>query len=573
MSIIKIRDVSKHFGEHVVLEKVRLDVNAGEKIGVVGSNGSGKSTLMKLIMGSITADNGKIEIAEGCSIGYLKQATEYSLEDFMDMSADKGNISDFLKLNSELKLDRTIEFTNERLKNLSGGEKTKIALSSILATNPSILLLDEPTNHVDIESIEWLIHRLNDYKGTVLVVSHDRYFLNQTVNKIVEVENAKLKIYYGNYDAYQEQKEQEKEALKERYEQEQKQEKRIEREITKLKQWSEKGERDAGRQGGSRSDAKVKGVKTNAQRKAAKIGKSAESKKTRLEQMKKDFIEKPLEEKEIKFGFQGFSSGANCLIRITDLSKSFDSHKIFSDVNLVVNSNEKIGLVGPNGSGKSTLIKLIMNEEQADSGEIWKTPSLKMAYMSQDVFDLDDQKTVFEMSNQYDATTRQFFFSNLVNMGFQRSLFNNKIGTLSLGQRMRLKLVQIILDDYNLLVLDEPTNHLDLANKIELEKALCQFPGAILLASHDKYLLSKVTNKVFVFQNGTIRRVEDGYQEYALKQDGMVHDGKSLNEPLSIQNQMRKIESEMADPTKTTEEIESLLEVYYELSAKEQNKV
>ena len=155
-----------------------------------------------------------------------------------------------------------------------------------------------------------------------------------------------------------------------------------------------------------------------------------------------------------------------------------------------------------------------MGIEQATSGEIWKTSSLKVAYLSQDVFDLDDSKTIIEMANQYDSIKKQFFFSNLVNMGFNRDLFNNKIKTLSLGQRMRIKLTKIILDDYNLLVLDEPTNHLDLANKIELENALINFPGTIIMASHDKYLLSKVTNKIFVFENNSIIRKEYSYKEY-----------------------------------------------------------
>lgn len=515
--IIKLSDVSKAYGDNIILDKVHLDINAGEKIGIIGVNGSGKSTLIKIIMGLEDVDQGKVEISSSASLGYLKQATEYTPEDFMKMSSDKSSVSDFLKLTGELNVSDNIDFSTQRLQNLSGGEKTKIALSSILASEPSVLLLDEPTNHMDIDCIAWLIDRTKHYKGTVLVVSHDRYFLNETVTKIIEVDNGHLKVYYGNYDDYQKQKEQEVEALKAKYEAQQKQDKKIAREISQLKQWSEKGECEAGRQGGSRSDAKVKGVKTNAQRKAAKIGKAAESKKSRLEHMRQGYIEKPYEEKDIKFDFNGHSSGANCLIRISNLSKSYGERTLFSDVNLIINKDEKIGLIGPNGVGKSTLIKIIMGEEKADIGEVWETPSLKVAYMSQDVFDLDDEKTIFEMANRYDNEKKQFFFSNLVNMGFDRSLFRNKIKTLSLGQRMRIKLVQIILNDYNLLILDEPTNHLDLPNKIELERALMSFPGAIIIASHDGYLLSKVTNKIFVFRDGKIKRLEDSYSEYLEK--------------------------------------------------------
>lgn len=570
MSVIKVNNVSKSYGNNEVLKQVGLDINAGEKIGIVGVNGSGKSTLIKIIMGVEQPDSGKVEVSN-YNIGYLRQATEYSLKDFIDMSTDKTNISDFLKLAGELNINSEIDFDDKRLQNLSGGEKTKMALSSILASHPSILLLDEPTNHVDIESIEWLIDRINNYQGTVLVVSHDRYFLNQTVQKIVEIEDGKLKIYYGNYDDYQRQKTEELEALKAKYETQQKQDKKIQREINQLKQWSEKGEREAGKQGGSRSDAKVKGVKTNAQRKAAKVGRNAESKKTRLEQMRKDYIEKPKEEQEIKFDFNGHNSGANSLIRITDLSKSFGKHLIFKDVNLIISNDEKIGLIGPNGSGKSTFIKILMGQEKQDKGEVWTTPSLKVAYMSQDVFDLSENKTIFEMANEYDNETKQFFFSNLVNMGFDRELFRNKINTLSLGQRMRIKLAQIIVNDYNLLILDEPTNHLDLANKIELENALVNFPGAVIIASHDKYLLSKVANKVFVFKNEEIKRYEDSYSEYMEKETISKSQERKSPETTSIQDRLRMIEDEMADPSKSPEDIEKLLEVYYELLEIESN--
>ena len=373
------------------------------------------------------------------------------------------------------------------------------------------------------------------------------------------------------YDEYQIQKEQELEALKARYEREQKQDKKIQREISQLKQWSEKGEREAGRQGGSRSDARVIGVKTNAQRKAMKSAKNAESKKNRLEQMRKNYVEKPFEEKDIKFDFNGQGSGANCLVRIKDLCKSFGNHEIFKDVNLVIGNDEKIGLIGPNGSGKSTFIKILMDELKQDSGEVWKTSSLKVAYMSQDVFDLDEEMTIFSMADVYDNEKKQFFFSNLVNMGFDRSLFRNKIKTLSLGQRMRIKLVQIILGNYNLLILDEPTNHLDLPNKIELERALVSFPGSIIIASHDQYLLSKVTNKVFVFENRTIIRLEDSYLEYLEKGKDKV--SSVVASDLSISDRLRAIEDKMADVNTTKEEMNSLLEVYYDLLEQESKNV
>ena len=503
MSIVKLSDICKAYNERSVLESVNLDVNEGEHIGIVGDNGSGKSTLIKIIIGVEQADKGKVEITKK-NIGYLKQATEY-------------NDTDFMKIFNELNINSDIDFSEDRMKSLSGGEKTKLVLSSILSNNPDILLLDEPTNHVDIESVEWLIKEINNFRGTILVVSHDRYFLNKAVQKIIEIEDGHLNIYYGNYDEYHQQKEQERKNLQAKYAYQQKQDKKIQKEIRELKSWSEKGEREAGKQGGSPSDAKIKGVKTNAQRKASKAARSAESKKNRLEQMREDYINKPKDERNVKFSFSGFSTGRRSLINLTDVSKKFGSKTLFKDVTFSINSGEKIGLIGPNGCGKTTIINMMLDKEPLTSGEIWKTTSLKIAYMSQDVFDIASGKTIFELAGSYDSKTKQLFLTNLVNMGFTREQFRNKISNLSLGERMRIKLAQIIIEDYNLLILDEPTNHLDLANKIELENALKKFPGSILIASHDKYLLSEVTDKILVFKNGKIERYEGGYKEYMLR--------------------------------------------------------
>ena len=360
MLVIKLSNVSKSYGDTKVLDKVSFDINEGDKVGIIGPNGSGKSTLVKIIMGIEDPDSGKVEVSSKVATGYLKQATDYSVSDFINMSLDKEEVSNFLRLMGNLHLDKNIDFTDERLENLSGGEKTKIAISSILAIQPNLLLLDEPTNHVDLESVSWLINVIKEYPGTVLVVSHDRYFLNEVASKILEVKDGKVKEYFGNYDSYEREKEAELASLKDKYELQQKQDKKILKEIRNLNEWSKKGEREAGRQGGSPSDAKIKGVKTNAQRKAAKAARAAESKKNRLEQMRSDYIEKPKEDKEIKFNFMGEASGTETLIRVSDLTKSFGDKTIFSSINLTINRGEKIGLIGPNGSGKSTFIKILM---------------------------------------------------------------------------------------------------------------------------------------------------------------------------------------------------------------------
>ena len=554
MRIIEITNLSKSFNDNLVLDNISLSINSSDKIGIIGKNGCGKSTLIKIICGDIDDYEGSVIVSDD-RIGYLKQITEYTNEDFLNMCTSKEGLSKFLKLNSEFGITKDIDYSAERLKNLSGGEKTKIALSYILSKDPSILIMDEPTNHVDIKSIDYLINIIKNYSGTLIVVSHDRYFLNQTVNKIIEIDRGKINIYNGNYDYYALEKEKELAKMKSRYENEQKLDKKIKNEIRKLNEWSNKGEREAGRQGGMRSDSKIKGVKTNAQRKAAKLSSSAENKKKRLEKLREDFIDKPYESKDIKYFFNGEDLRVNALVKLTDVSKEYDGKLIFENVNFEIKSNDKIGLIGPNGCGKSTLIKIINGEIESSTGSIWKTPSLKMAYMSQDVFDIDDSLTINEFASRFDANKKQFFFSNLVNMGVDRSIFKNKISSLSLGQRMKIKLVQIILEEYNLLVLDEPTNHLDLENKIELENALITFPGSILIATHDRYLLKNLTNSLIVFENKEVKKIDKGYSEY-------FDDKKTIEKDNDISDRKKCLEEMMARSDISEDEMEKLLQEY-----------
>lgn len=405
MEKIKISNLTKSYNDNIVLNNISLSINENEKIGIIGKNGSGKSTLIKIICGEIDDYTGSVKVGSGSTL-YLKQITEYKTEDFISMCSSKEDISSFLKLNSEFKIDKDINFTKERLESLSGGEKTKIALSYILSKNPSLLILDEPTNHVDIEGSDYLINLINKYTGTLIVVSHDRYFLNKTVNKLIEIDKGKVTVYNGDYDYYKSEKEKNLELQMERYNEEQKLDKKINNEIRKLNVWSNKGEREAGRQGGMRSDSKIKGVKTNAQRKAAKLSSSAENKKKRLEKLREDFIDKPIIDKKIKYFFKGYNLKANSLIKVDSLSKKYDDKLIFKSSSFDINSNDKIGLIGPNGCGKTTLIKILTDNIKPTAGTIWKTPSLKMAYMSQDVFDIKEDITINEFASRFDSSKR-----------------------------------------------------------------------------------------------------------------------------------------------------------------------
>lgn len=503
MTVITLSNVEKQYGDKLLFEKLNLAIYDGEKVGIVGSNGAGKSTLLKIIAGEETPDLGNAQV-DG-KIGYLKQITEYTHQDFLKLSQEPEFIKEFMEIKSRLHISGDIDFSEERLKNLSGGEKTKLMLAGILCKHPEILLLDEPTNHMDTAGVDWLIDTLDSYAGTVVVVSHDRYFLNKCVYKIVELENGKVREFYGNYDEYNAQKQQEYQSLMSRYESQQSMERKINKQIGALSSWSSKGERDARRQGGMMSDSRIKGAETKAQVSATKLASMAKAKVSRLEHLKDDFIERPYTEGEVHYRLDSEPFRGKILVRADNISKKFGSKVLFKNSSFTIDAGDKIALNGENGSGKTTLIRMILGLEPYD-GDIYVSPAVKISYLSQDVFDLDENLTVMQKACQGDREYRTLFLSNIVNMNMSKQVFDRKISTLSLGERMRIKMCELVLSDYNFLIMDEPTNHLDLNNKIFLEKILKDYKGCLLLVSHDRTLAKNVCNASLTIKNGEIKK-------------------------------------------------------------------
>lgn len=503
--MITISNLEKQYADKLLFQKLNLTIYDGERVGIVGSNGAGKSTLLKIIASEESPDAGSVLI-DG-TIGFLKQITEYTNEDFLSLMDDTHIINNFLEIKSRLHIDSSIDFSKERLKTLSGGEKTKLMLAGILCKNPEILILDEPTNHLDSTGIKWLIEAIETFAGTVLIVSHDRYFLNNTVFKIVEIENGKVREFAGNYDDYHNQKEMEHKSLISKYEAQQVQEKKINKQINALNAWSNKGEKNARRQGGMLSDSKIKGAETKAQVSATKLASMAKAKVSRLEHLKDDFIDKPYVEGEVYYKLEAQPFNGKVLVRAENLSKSFGEKNLFKNSNFTINSGEKIALLGDNGTGKSTLIKMILGQE-AFEGDIYIAPSVKIAYLSQDVFDLNDDETVMQKAMGKGAEYRTRFLTNLISMNMTKQVFNRKISTLSLGERMRIKMCELILSDYNFLIMDEPTNHLDIKNKIFLEKILKEYKGCLLIVSHDHALVENVCNASLLIDSKTIKKRE-----------------------------------------------------------------
>ena len=314
--------------------------------------------------------------------------------------------------------------------------------------------------------------------------------------------------YYGDYNSYYLQKQQELQGKMNKYESQLALEKKINKQIGALAGWANKGEANARRQGGMMSDSRIKGAETKAQVSATKLASQAKAKVSRLEHLKDDFIDRPYVEGEVHYRLNANPFRGKVLVKVDNLGKSFGGKKLFDGVSFTVNAGDKIALSGDNGSGKTTLIKILLGQEKQDAGDVSISPAVKIAYLSQDVFDLDEGLTVIEKASQGTKEYKTLFLSNLINMNMTRQVFDRKISTLSLGERMRIKMCEIVLSDYNFLIMDEPTNHLDLNNKIFLEKILKDYNGCLLLVSHDRTLTKNVCNATLTIKNGTIKKEE-----------------------------------------------------------------
>ncbi len=490
-----INSIKKEFADKLLFENFDLTIYDGEKVGIVGSNGSGKSTLMNLLAKDITPDAGTIHF--NGRLAYLRQANDklgFNIKNLND------NI-DFKKIKSELKLANPFNQMSANFDSLSGGEKTKLFISECFSKDFDTLLLDEPTNNLDSHSIDWLIKKVKDFKGTVVIVSHDRYFLNETINKIIEIENGKINEYYGNYDMFESQKKQNLLSQKRQYEKEKAYSKKLERQVLALRNKVDNIERSIKSDGSP--DCRVVGYKSSRQTVAKKTANQMRAKSSLLDKIKDNSTEQPYEKRKIQFSITGLENKSRILIKASGLTKRFDANILFENANFIIENGDRVAIIGDNGTGKSTLIKMILGEIDY-IGSIWTSSSLKIGYLSQDVFNLDCNLTVFEYSNQFNSEYRTKFLTNLSNMGVNRQVFNRKIDTLSLGERMKIKLNEVILSDFNLLILDEPTNHLDLENRLFLEEVLSDYKGSLLLVSHDKFFVDRICNKKLIIKDKKI---------------------------------------------------------------------
>ncbi|CAI3193892.1 MULTISPECIES: ribosomal protection-like ABC-F family protein [Clostridium] len=533
---LSINKLEKYLDSNKIFDDITLNIYDGEKVGIVGDNGCGKTTLLKIICGiyEMTRDDkGSIFITKNASISYLNQMPSYSqdttvldvlnkafdtvkeaevkmkeleskMREFKDEKLERAlkeynRLQEFYEAHDGYKQDEKLkrictglkineEFLKKDFKILSGGEKTTVVLGKILIENPDILLLDEPTNHLDMESCEWLEGFLKSYKGMVIIVSHDRYFLDNVVTKIIEIEDKESTIYQGNYSDYTKQKEENMLIEFNQYKEQQKKIEAMENAIKRLRDWASRGDNE-------------------------KFFKRAASMQKALDKIKR--IDKPkMEKTTIKLNFNETERSGNEVLNIKNLSKSYEDKILFDNAELNVRFKERVGVIGKNGCGKTTLLKMILNEEEKYGGDISLGENIKLAYLPQNIeFEYEERSVIDEFRKDISMVEGQArgYLSKFM---FYGSDVFKKIRHLSGGERIRLKLSKLLYEDINLLIMDEPTNHLDIGSIETLEEALNNFKGTIIFISHDRYFLNKMSERIVAIENGKFESYLGNYDYY-----------------------------------------------------------
>lgn len=490
MSVINVEHISKLYGDKMILEDLSCSVDEGDKIGIIGINGTGKSTLLRIIAGEEEADEGKIIFSNGMTIGWMGQNPEFDEESSILKYVCEGKkIEDDYGYESDAKAMLTVlelENFDEKIKNLSGGQKKRAALCKVLLQKPDILILDEPTNHLDNKMSDWLENYLKSFRGVLLMVTHDRYFLDKVTNHIWEVESGKVYYYDENYSGYLERKAE-----------------REERELASERK----------RQSILRSEVKwvMRGARARSTKQKARL--------ERFEQLKA--MDSPKTAKQVEMGSVGTRLGKKT-IELYDISKAYRDKVLFKHFSYIFKRFERIGFVGHNGCGKSTLMKILADLEQADSGAIEWGETIKIGYFAQECEVMDERERVIDYikdAAEYVRTSEGLVSASKM---LERFLFSSDmqytpIAKISGGERRRLYLLKVLMQSPNVLILDEPTNDLDIATLRVLEDFLDEFAGIVITVSHDRYFLDRTVDRIAAFENGNIVVYEGDYTEYQEK--------------------------------------------------------
>ncbi|HJC15204.1 MAG TPA: ABC-F family ATP-binding cassette domain-containing protein [Candidatus Fusicatenibacter intestinigallinarum] len=536
--ILACQNITKAFGTNEILNNASFHIEEREKAALVGINGAGKSTLLKIIVGELSADSGEVILSKGKTLGYLAQHQDLTgdltiyqevlqaKQYLIDMENRLRNLEQEMKyeqgeqleekMAAYTRLSHTFELENgyayrsevvgvlkglgfsedefdKKISELSGGQKTRVALGRLLLTKPDVILLDEPTNHLDMESIAWLEGYLMNYSGAVLIVSHDRYFLDRVVTKIVEIDAGKVMTFEGNYSAYSRKKAMLREAAYHAWMNQQQEIRHQEEVITKLKSFNRE-----------------------------KSIRRAESREKMLEKM--EVLDKPTEVRaDMRIRLTPRITSGNDVLRVSHLSKSFPGQHLFSDLNFEIHRGERVAIIGNNGTGKTTILKILNGVVAPDSGEVELGTKVQIGYYDQEHQVLHMDKTIFqELSDTYPYLTNTEIRNVLAAFLFTEDDVFQPIHTLSGGERGRISLAKLMLSNANFLILDEPTNHLDIVSKEILEQALKDYTGTILYVSHDRYFINQTATRILELTNQTLVNYIGNYDYYLEKKEELT---------------------------------------------------
>lgn len=596
--ILSCSHIDKAFGAKRILKDVTFHVEEREKVAVVGINGAGKSTLLKIIMKQLAADQGEVTLSKGATIGYLAQheavSSEHTIyEELLEVKKDiiameekirsleqdmKNQEGEILSATLDLYHRLSTEFENQNgyaykseltgvlkglgfeeeefaksISTLSGGQKTRVALGKLLLSRPDIILLDEPTNHLDMNSIAWLETFLLNYPGAVLIVAHDRYFLNKVVTKVVELDNGKATVFLGNYSDYAQKKAMLRDAQLKAWMNQQQEIKHQEQVIAKLKSFNRE-----------------------------KSIKRAESREKMLDKIER--LDKPVElDNEIHLQLHPRVESGEDVLKVEHLSKSFDNLSLFSDLNFSIKRGEKVAIIGNNGTGKTTILKIINSVIEADAGSFTLGSKVHIGYYDQEHHVLHMEKTLFEeIADDYPTLTNTEIRNTLAAFLFTGDDVFKQIKDLSGGERGRVSLAKLMLSEANFLILDEPTNHLDIISKEILENALNQYTGTVLYVSHDRYFINQTASRILDLTGNTLVNYIGNYDYYLEKReeltriyapssDTAVFENKTVSEtPSSNKDDWQKRKEEQAKERKRQNDLKKTEDQIQKLEARDQ---